>query len=230
MQKKEYVIKAQGEYDLLLSDLTEIIETSRKLATNSINKIMVDTYEKAGLNFPEINHDTLYNPQTLKFLGLKDDFEGRSLKECYLKALEDFFLAEGTGFAVVSKQKKIEIKNKKHQIDLVLFNRRLKCLVIIDLKLDKITHADIGQMLLYTNYANEHWRIEDENPSVGLILCAEKNDALAHYTLESLPNEVLAKEYKTVLPDEKVLVEEIEKTRKILSGRKIANRKSKIAN
>lgn len=181
---------------------------------------MIETYERAGLEISDINHDSLYNPQTLKFLGLKDDFEGKNLKECYLIALEDFFLNDGTGFTVVSNQKKIQIENETHCIDLVLYNRRLRCLVIIDLKLDEIYHGDIGQMILYTNYANEHWRIEDENPSVGLILCAEKNDALAHYTLDNLPNEILAKEYKTVLPDEKILIEEIEKTRKMLSSRK----------
>jgi len=102
--------------------------------------------------------------------------------------------------------------------------------VIIDLKLGKLTHADIGQMILYTNYANEHWRMDGENPPVGLILCDEKNDALAHYTLENLPNKVLASEYKMILPDEKTLAEEIRKTRKMFDERAIANRKSKIAN
>ena len=123
---------------------------------------------------------------------------------------------------------RLRIGDEWFRVDLVLFNRRLKCLVIIDLKLGKLTHADIGQMLLYSGYADEHWREEGENPPVGLILCAEKNEALAHYTLENLPNKVLAKEYKMVLPDEKILVEVIEKTRKMLSGEKIRNPKSKI--
>ena len=90
----------------------------------------------------------------------------------------------------------------------------MQCLVIIDLKLGKLTHADIGQMLFYTNYSDEHWRRESENPSIGLILCAEKNEALAHYTLENLTDKVLAKEYKLVLPDEKLLVKEIIQARK----------------
>jgi hypothetical protein len=84
------------------------------------------------------------------------------------------------------------------------------------LKVGKFTHADAGQMHLYLNYAREHWTQSDENPPVGLILCAEKDDAIAKYALEGLPNKVLAREYKLALPDEKRLVAEIEKTRELL--------------
>ena len=89
---------------------------------------------------------------------------------------------------------------------------------MIDLKVGKFTHADAGQMHLYLNYAREHWANEGENPPVGLILCAEKDTAVAKYALEGLPNKVLAAEYKLALPDEKRLVREIETTRKKLSG------------
>ena len=91
--------------------------------------------------------------------------------------------------------------------------------MVIDLKLGKFTHADAGQMHMYLNYAREHWTQPDENPPVGLILCAQKDHALAHYALENLPNKGLAAQYKTVLPDEKALVAEIDKTRKILETR-----------
>ena len=99
-------------------------------------------------------------------------------------------------------------------------SRRLRCLLVIDLKLGKFTHADAGQMHTYLNYAGEHWTHPDENPPVGLILCAGKSHALAHYALEGLPNKVLAAEYKTALPDEKSLVAEIDKTRKALEARR----------
>jgi hypothetical protein len=91
--------------------------------------------------------------------------------------------------------------------------------VVIDLKVGKFTHADAGQMHLYLNYAREHWTQADENPPVGLILCAEKDDAIAKYALEGLPNKVLAREYKLALPDEKRLATEIEKTRDLLERR-----------
>jgi hypothetical protein len=99
-----------------------------------------------------------------------------------------------------------------YRIDLLFFHRRLRCLVIIDLKLDKFTHADAGQMHLYLNYARDHWTLEGENPPVGLILCAEKDSAVARYALEGLPNKVLAAEYRTALPKERTLAAEIEKT------------------
>jgi hypothetical protein len=92
---------------------------------------------------------------------------------------------------------------------------------VIDLKIGKFTPADAGQMHMYLNYAREHWTRPDENPPVGLILCAEKDSALAHYALEGLPNKVLAAEYKVNLPDETVLAAEVTKTRRLLEGRKI---------
>ena len=105
-------------------------------------------------------------------------------------------------------------------MDLLFFHRRLRCLVIIDLKIGKFTHADAGQMHLYLNYAREHWVHEGENPPVGLILCAQKDEAVARYALEGLPNKVMASEYRTALPDEKELAAEIERTQALLEDRK----------
>jgi hypothetical protein len=105
-------------------------------------------------------------------------------------------------------------------IDLLFFHRRLRCLIIIDLKLDRLTHADAGQMHMYLNYAREHWMLEGENPPVGLILCAEKDHAVARYALEGLPNKVLAAEYRTTLPEEERFIEEIKKTQRQLEARR----------
>jgi hypothetical protein len=112
-------------------------------------------------------------------------------------------------------------------VDLIFFHRRLKCLVVIDLKIGKFTHADAGQMHLYLNYARKHWTREGENPPVGLILCAHKNDAVARYALEGLPNKVMAAEYRTALPDEKKLAAEINRTRTLLQERKTTATKEK---
>ena len=106
-----------------------------------------------------------------------------------------------------------------------MFHRRLKCLVVIDLKIGKFTHADTGQMHLYLNYAKEHWTHEDENPPVGLILCAKKDETVAHYALEGLPNKVMAAEYRMALPDEKLLTAELEKTQRALELRAIISDK-----
>jgi hypothetical protein len=97
----------------------------------------------------------------------------------------------------------------------------LRCLVVIELKLGKFTHADAGQMHLYLNYAREHWMREGENPPVGLILCARKDHAVAHYALDGLPNTVLAAEYRMTLPDEHLLADELEKTRRELEDRRL---------
>ncbi|MFQ5640402.1 MAG: PDDEXK nuclease domain-containing protein, partial [bacterium] len=85
----------------------------------------------------------------------------------------------------------------------------------------KFTHADVGQMHMYLNYASEHWILPDENPPVGLILCAEKDNAVARYALEGLPNKVLASEYKLALPDERQLIAELNKTRRMLEARRL---------
>jgi hypothetical protein len=103
---------------------------------------------------------------------------------------------------------------------LLFFHRKLRCLVVIDLKVGKFTHADAGQMHVYLNYARGHWVNEGENPPVGLILCAEKDSAVAKYALEGLPNKVLAAEYKLALPDEKRLVRELKETQKKLIVRR----------
>ena len=104
-------------------------------------------------------------------------------------------------------------------MDLVFYHRRLRCLVIIDLKLDKLTHADVGQMHLYCNYARAHWTLPEENPPVSLILCTGKGAALARYALEGLPNKIMAPEYLTALPPHELLEAELDRTRRILSHR-----------
>lgn len=164
--------------------------------------------------------DEIKDPLVLEFLGLKDEYSEGEMEEALIRHLEAFLLELGGDFAFVGRQRRLRIGNSWYRIDLLFYHRRLRCLVVIDLKLDKFTHADAGQMHMYLNYAREHWTHSDENPPVGLILCAEKDHALARYALEGLPNKVLAAEYKTVLPNEKSLIAEIDKTRKALERRR----------
>jgi hypothetical protein len=118
-----------------------------------------------------------------------------------------------------ARQRRLRIGDQWYRVDLLFFHRKLRCLVVIDLKLGHFTHADAGQMHLYLNYAKEHWVHEGENPAVGVVLCAQKDKAVAHYALEGLANKVLAREYMTVLPSERALAREIEKARKELKRR-----------
>jgi hypothetical protein len=156
----------------------------------------------------------------LEFLDLKDEYSESDLEEALIAKLESFLLELGGEFTFVGRQRRLRIDDEWYRIDLLFFHRRLRCLVIVDLKLGKFTHADAGQMHLYLNYARAHWMLPDENPPVGLILCASKGSMLAKYALEGLPNQVLAAEYRTALPDEKAIVAELEMTQRRLEDRK----------
>jgi hypothetical protein len=113
----------------------------------------------------------------------------------------------------------LRIDQTWYRVDLLFFHRRLRCLVIIDLKLGALTHADVGQMHLYCNYAKEHWTSSEENPPVGLILCTAKGHALARYAMDGLPNKVIAANYRMVLADAELLQKELENTRLLLESR-----------
>jgi predicted nuclease of restriction endonuclease-like (RecB) superfamily len=163
--------------------------------------------------------EAIKDPFVLEFLDLKDEYSESDLEEALIQRLTDFLLELGDDFAFVGRQRRLRLDDAWFRIDLLFFHRRLKALLIVDLKVGKFSYADAGQMHLYLNYAREHWMKEGENPPVGLILCAEKGAAEAHYALDGLPNKVLAAEYQTVLPDEKLLAAELDKTRRELEAR-----------
>ena len=165
--------------------------------------------------------EEIKDPYVLEFLGLRDEYSETDLEAALIHHLESFLLELGGDFCFAGRQRRLRIGDEWYRVDLVFYHRRLRCLVLIDLKLGRFTHADAGQMHTYLNYAAEHWARPDENPPVGLILCAQKDEALARYALGNLPNKVLAAEYRTVLPDEKVLAADLQKTRRMLERRGI---------
>ena len=164
--------------------------------------------------------EEIKDPYVLEFLGLKDEYSESDIEEALILHLERFLLELGGDFTFVGRQRRLRIGDEWYRIDLLFFHRRLRCLVVIDLKRGKFTHADAGQMHMYLNYAREHWTRADENPPVGLILCSQKDEAIARYALDGLRNKILATEYRTVLPDEQLIAGEIEKTRRQLEARK----------
>jgi predicted nuclease of restriction endonuclease-like (RecB) superfamily len=163
--------------------------------------------------------EELKDPYVLEFLGLKDEYSETDVEEALIRHLETFLLELGGDFTFVGRQRRLRVGDAWYRVDLLFFHRRLRCLVVIDLKLGEFTHADAGQMHLYLNYAREQWTMPEENPPVGLILCAKKDHAVARYALDGLRNKVLAAECRTALPTERVLVEQIEKTRRQIEGR-----------
>ncbi|WP_257025592.1 DUF1016 domain-containing protein [Tunturiibacter gelidiferens] len=178
-----------------------------------------ETAESGDTVTPE---QAIKDPFVLEFLGLKDEYSETDLEAALIQHLTDFLLELGDDFAFLGRQKRLRIDDTWFRIDLLFFHRRLRCLVVIDLKVGRFSYADAGQMHLYLNYAREHWMKEGENPPVGLILCAEKGTAEAHYALDSLPNKVLAAEYQMVLPDEKVIANELKKSRVQLEERRMS--------
>jgi predicted nuclease of restriction endonuclease-like (RecB) superfamily len=158
------------------------------------------------------------DPLILEFLNLKDEYSETDLEDGLIRSLEQFLLELGNDFAFVARQKRLRVGTEWYRVDLVFFHRRLKCLIIVDLKLGKFTHADAGQMNLYVNYAREHWSHPGENPPVGLVLCSEKDAAVAHYALGNLGNQVLTREYRLGLPDEAKIAARIDTTRRLLSA------------
>lgn len=168
--------------------------------------------------------EAIKDPYVLEFLGLRDEYSETELEAALIQHLEAFLLELGGDFCFVSRQRRLRIGDEWYRVDLVFYHRRLRCLVLIDLKLGRFTHADAGQMHTYLGYASEHWTRSDENPPVGLILCAEKDEALARYALGNLPNKVLAAEYRTVLPDEKLIAADLRKTRRMLEHRGVTRK------
>lgn len=158
--------------------------------------------------------EEIKDPYILEFLGLKDEYSESDLEEALIRHLESFLLELGGDFTFVARQKRLRVGGEWYRVDLVFYHRILRCLVLIDLKIGKFTHADAGQMHLYLNYAREHWTHKEENPPVGLILCAEKDATVARYALEGLPNKILAAEYKTALPNEREIAEELKRTQR----------------
>ena len=163
--------------------------------------------------------EEIKDPFVLEFLDLKDEYSESDLEEALIRHIESFLLELGSDFAFLGRQRRLRVGDQWFRVDLLFFHRRLRCLVIVDLKLGEFTHSDAGQMHLYLNYAREHWMYPGENPPVGLILCNRKNAAVAHYALEGLSNKVMAAEYQMVLPDEATLAAELERTRKLLEHR-----------
>ncbi|MGH8578412.1 MAG: PDDEXK nuclease domain-containing protein, partial [Gammaproteobacteria bacterium] len=163
--------------------------------------------------------EEIKDPYVLEFLGLKDEYSETDLEAALIRHLESFLLELGGDFCFAGRQRRLRIGDEWYRVDLVFYHRRLRCLVLIDLELGRFTHADAGQMHTYLNYAAERWTRSEENPPVGLILCAQKDEALARYALDNLPNKVLAAEYRTVLPDEKLIAADLQKTRRMLESR-----------
>jgi predicted nuclease of restriction endonuclease-like (RecB) superfamily len=146
--------------------------------------------------------DAIKDPYILEFIGLpeQNSYSESELERELIDKLEHFLLELGNGFAFVARQKRITIDEKHFKIDLVFFNRILKCFVLIDLKIGELLHKDIGQMQMYVNYYDREIKLNEENDTIGLILCQDKSEAVVKYTLPENNEQIFASKYQTVLP------------------------------
>lgn len=189
----------------------------------SKNKVaMLETAEAVEPNDVMTPEEAIKDPFVLEFLNLKDQYSESDLEDALIQHLADFLMELGDDFAFVGRQRRLRLDDTWFRVDLLFFHRQLKSLIVIDLKVGQFGYADAGQMHLYLNYAREHWMKPGENPPIGLILCAGKGASEAHYALDNLPNKVIAAEYQTVLPDEKLIAEELERSRRELEARRLA--------
>lgn len=150
--------------------------------------------------------DVVKDPLVLEFLGLQEkaEYSENELETRIIDHLQEFLMEMGKGFTFVDRQKRFTFDEDSYKVDLVLYNRLLRCFVLLDLKIGKLKHQDLGQMQMYVNYYDRYEKTEEENPTIGILLCSDKNDSMVELTLPKDAN-IYASKYELYLPDKKVL-------------------------
>lgn len=192
-------------------------ELERQINSGLYERLLLSNDKKAVLEIarkeriPESPTEIIKDPMVLEFLGLrpKATYYEKDLERALITNLQAFLLELGNGFSFVARQKRILLEDDEFFADLVFYNRLLRCFVVIELKTHKITHEDIGQLQMYVNYYDRNEKAPDENPTIGILLCADKNDTLVKYTLPENNNTIMASKYQLYLPTEKQLAEQL---------------------
>jgi len=162
---------------------------------------------------PENPSEIIKDPMVLEFLGLerKAAYYEKDLEGALIDNLQYFLLELGNGFSFVARQRRLLLEDDEFSIDLVFYNRLLRCFVLFDIKTKKITHKDIGQLQMYVNYYDREEKLPDENPTIGVLLCADKNNTLVKYSLPENNKTILASQYQLYLPTENQLLAELKR-------------------
>jgi len=209
--KREFYVAESVKNNWTSRQLERQINSSlyeRLLMSNDKESVLaVAKNEKLPSDAKEIIKDPMY----LEFLGLKREaaYYERDLESAIITHLQDFLLELGNGFSFVARQKRIHIDADEFFTDLVFYNRILQCFVIIEIKTDKLTHQDIGQLQMYVNYYDRVEKLPRENPTIGILLCANKNDGVVKFTLPENEKNIVASQYKLYLPTEQQLLEAV---------------------
>ena len=184
---------------------------------SSQNQLIVKEAEDAASRQAQLTPaDIIKDPYVLDFLGLPSgvNFYEKDLEKALIDNLQQFLLELGRGFSFVSRQYRFKTDNENYYVDLVFYNFILKCFVLIDLKVGKLTYQDIGQMDFYTRYFEENIRTETDNPTIGIVLCTERDNTIVKYSVMNDSNQLFASKDKLYLPTEEELINELETSRK----------------
>lgn len=171
---------------------------------------------------PQTPQEIVKDPMVLEFLGLEQrpQYYESDLENALIDHLQEFLLELGNGFTFVARQKRLLLEDDEFFADLVFYNRLMRCFVVIELKTGKATHQDLGQLQMYVNYYDRYEKSADENPTIGILLCADKNDTLIRMSLPEDNNSIVAAKYQLYLPTEQQLINEVEKVKSELKSRK----------
>lgn len=198
-------------------------ETERQINSQLYERLLLSNDKEAVLavarkeRIPETPQEIIKDPMVLEFLGLErqSTYYEKDVENAIITHIADFLLEMGKGFSFVARQKRILIEDDEFFIDLVFYNRLLRCFVVVELKTGKLTHQDLGQLQMYVNYYNRTEKLPDETPTIGILLCASKNDTAVKMTLPEDNKTILASEYKLYLPTTEQLTKEINEVKQL---------------
>ena len=197
-------------------------ETERQINTMLYERLLKSNDKEAVLavarkeRIPQSPQEIIKDPMYLEFLGLerKATYYEKDLESAIITHLQHFLLELGKGFTFVARQKRILLEDDEFFADLVFYNRLLRCFVVIELKTGKLTHQDLGQLQMYVNYYDRIEKTPEENPTIGILLCTDKNDTAVKMALPEDNKTILASEYKLYLPTQAKLIDEVNSVRK----------------
>ncbi|MEG9499495.1 PDDEXK nuclease domain-containing protein [Mannheimia indoligenes] len=179
------------------------------MSNDKASVLAVARNEQQPINPKQIIKD----PMVLEFLGLQREsaYYEKDLEQAIITHLQDFLLELGNGFSFVARQKRLHLEGDDFFVDLVCYNRLLQCFVIFEIKTHKLTHQDLGQLQMYVNYFDRVEKLPHENPTIGVLLCADKNDSVVKFSLPENQNKIFASQYQLYLPSEQALIAEMQK-------------------
>lgn len=194
-------------------------QLERQVFSNLYERLLLSNDKESVLavakkeKMPSDAKEIIKDPMVLEFLGLKREsaYYEKDLEGAIITHLQEFLLELGNGFSFVARQKRIHIEGDEFFVDLVFYNRLLQSFVIIEIKTHKLTHQDIGQLQMYVNYYDRIERLPHEHPTIGILLCASKNDAVVKFTLPEDQKQIVASQYELYLPTEQQLLDEVNK-------------------